>query len=188
MRCSVYLYDILRCIAYRLSYTICPGDSVGAEEALRKAIALHPWAGHVPTVLWTILLERESELQGRFDGDKDGDGDETGEGSGDGDGDSDKAGRRVEVGITATGTATGTATPTATVTTHSHTHSQPHLHSQTQPQTHMQTQVRASGGGCGSAGAGGDIVKVVAPGGFVGTIMMAHITRMSQLQFSFLKK
>ena len=34
------------------------GEPAQAEAALRAALRLHPWASHVPTVLWTLLLEQ----------------------------------------------------------------------------------------------------------------------------------
>lgn len=35
---------------------VCAGDIIGAESAYRKSLTHHPWAGHVPTVLWTVLM------------------------------------------------------------------------------------------------------------------------------------
>ena len=36
------------------------GEPAQAEAALRAALRLHPWASHVPTVLWTLLLEQRA--------------------------------------------------------------------------------------------------------------------------------
>jgi hypothetical protein len=58
-------------LVFSLSFVILLGDKSGAERAFRTALTLHPWAAHVPTVLWSIKHEEE-KLKNQEEEDVDG--------------------------------------------------------------------------------------------------------------------